>query len=83
MSISFFIKTFLLLVCSLAIILGLIGELKTGRDKIDIDSQYYNADGDHLYYERSLIEKKHFHKQFPHISIRKFSDLFLQKFRKP
>lgn len=70
------IKTFLFLVCSLALVIFLIGEVASRRDVVDIDSQYYNSDGDHIYYERSLIEKKEFHKRFPHISIRKFSGLF-------
>lgn len=72
------IKTFLFLLCSISLIIIFIGEF-AGRGEVDIDSQYYNADGDHIYYERSLIEKKEFHKRYPHISIRKFSGLFRSK----
>ncbi len=74
------IKTFLFFVFSASLIIFLIGEIAS-RGAVDIDSQYYNADGDHVYYERSLIEKKEFHRRFPHISIRKFSGLFSRKKR--
>ncbi len=48
---------------------------------VDIDSQYYNADGDHIYYERSLIEKKMFRKRYPHAEIRKLSNMFKRRGR--
>ncbi len=43
----------------------MIGEIAFYGKVVDIDSQYYNADGDHIYYERSLIEKKQFMRKFP------------------
>lgn len=33
---------------------------------MDIDSQYFDKNGDHIHYERSLIEKKLFRQKFPH-----------------
>lgn len=47
-------------------------------DSADIDSQYIDENGDHIYYERSLIEKKDFLSRYPYRknSIRKFSKFF-------
>ncbi len=47
-------------------------------DGADIDSQYFDENGDHIYYDRSLIEKKDFLNRYPHRknNIRKFSHLF-------
>ncbi len=73
------IKSFLILLFSIAFVIIIIGEIASRKGEIDIDSQYYTSDGDHIYYERSLIEKKEFHKRFPHISIRKISGLFFAK----
>ncbi len=69
----------MIIVFSLSVVVFGIGEMVAGRENVDIDSQYYTSEGDHVYYERSLIEKKEFHKRFPHISIRNFSGLFSAK----
>lgn len=47
-------------------------------DEVDIDSQYIDENGDHMYYDRSLIEKKNWAKHDPHglKYVRKFSRLF-------
>lgn len=44
----------------------------------DIDSQYIDENGDHMYYDRSIIEKKDYAKHDPHglKNIRKFRRLF-------
>ncbi len=75
----FLIKSFLLIIFFLSIALACIGKFATYGCEEDMDSQYYNAEGDHIYYERSLIEKKMFLKQFPQISLRKLSNLFRAK----
>lgn len=75
----FLITSFLLIIFSLSIALACVGKLATDGHNDDIDSQYYNAEGDHIYYERSLIEKKMFLKHFPQISLRKLSNLFRAK----
>ncbi len=75
----YFLKAFLLIVFSITIVLTFLGAIATKRVEEDMDSQYYNADGDHIYYERSLIEKKLYQKHFPQISLRKFSSLFGRK----
>ncbi len=72
-----FLTTFLLLVISLTIIIVGIGEFVCHGQDVDMDSQYLDEDGDHIYYDRSLIEKKLFRRRFPHITdIRSFSRLF-------
>lgn len=52
--------------------------LNRHTDNTDIDSQYIDENGDHMYYDRSLIEKKNYAKHDPHglKYIRKFSRLF-------
>ncbi|MDE6022164.1 MAG: hypothetical protein K2G13_01550 [Muribaculaceae bacterium] len=41
------------------------------------DKEYINEEGDHTYYERSLIEKKEYARRHPNIKdIRRFSRLF-------
>ncbi len=73
------ILIFLIIVIFLSLIITLIGEFAYYRagDEVDIDSQYYNPDGDHIYYDRSLIEKKQFQRRFPHIkNLRSLSRLF-------
>ena len=73
---QFFI-TFLVIVCSLSLVIKLIGEVVSKGKCVDIDSQYLDEDGDHIYYERSLIEKKTFRKLFPDITdLRSFKQLF-------
>lgn len=44
----------------------------------DMDSQYIDENGDHIYYDRSLIEKKDYARRFPHSfkDVRRFSQLF-------
>lgn len=71
-----FFTIFLICVFSLTgIVLGL-GKIATGGEKVDIDSQYLDEDGDHVYYERSLIKKKVFRRRNPHITnLRSFSRL--------
>lgn len=41
------------------------------------DKEYINEEGDHTYYERSLIEKKEYARRHPNVKdIRRFSKLF-------
>ncbi len=72
-----FLTIFLAAVVLLSLTITGIGKFASCRRKVDIDSQYYNADGDHIYYDRSLIEKKQFLRHFPHIkNLRSLSRLF-------
>ena len=49
------------------------------RSPDDSDAEFIDENGNHIYYERSLIEKKKFHQQNPDIpfsSLRTFRRLF-------
>ena len=72
-----FLLIFLILIIVLSLIITVIGEIEFKGKKVDIDSQYVNKDGDHIYYERSLIEKKLLRQKFPHITnLRTLKSLF-------
>ena len=72
-----FIIQFLILIITFSIILSYIGKIGWYRKDMDIDSRYLDDDGDHIYYDRSLIEKKTFRKRFPDITnLRSFKQLF-------
>lgn len=75
------LKIFLIFVVSLSLIIIFIGKVLRSKREVDIDLQYYTADGDHIYYERSLIEKKMFRKRYPHAEIRKLSNMFKRRGR--
>ena len=42
----------------------------------DDDKPYRDQDGDHFYYDKSIIEKKRFHKLYPKQAARSFARLF-------
>ena len=65
---DFFILIFLIFVFSISLIITVIGEIAFKGMDVDIDSQYFEENGDHIYYDRSLIEKKLFRQKFPHIN---------------
>lgn len=70
---------FLLLIFFIALLLVCIAAFwHRHTDGVDIDSQYIDENGDHIYYDRSLIEKKNWAKHDPHglKYVRKFSRLF-------
>ncbi len=46
------------------------------RNNSDDDRQYRDQNGDHIYYDNSIIEKKHFHKLHPKQAARTFARLF-------
>lgn len=61
----------------MSIIIYYIGKIAWYREEVDIDSQYLDEDGDHVYYERSLIEKKEFRRKHPDINnLRTIRSLF-------
>lgn len=68
---------FIIFVFSISLIISVIGEITFYGKDVDIDSQYLDEDGDHIYYDRSLIEKKIFRRMFPHITnLRSLKQLF-------
>ncbi len=72
---------FISIVFMLSLIITVIGEIVYRGASEDIDLQYYDSNGDHIYYERSLIEKKMFRKRYPHAEIRKLSNMFKRRGR--
>lgn len=77
---SHFVIIFLIFVFSISFIITLIWKIAFWEVKVDIDSQYYDENGDHIYYDRSLIEKKIFRKKYPHITnIRTLNSFFKQR----
>ncbi len=49
----------------------------SGTQDYDPDAEYYDEDGDHVYYDRSRIEKKQFKKAHPEVKdVRTFRRLF-------
>lgn len=58
-------------------VLLVVAALSSHSNNDDIDKQYYDEDGLHKYYERSIIEKRDFKKNNPNSSgIRTFRRLF-------
>lgn len=65
---------FMLVIFILAIILIVI--VKSSKH-IGANENFLNEEGDHLYYDRSIIEKKEFAKKHPDVkNVRSFSRLF-------
>lgn len=68
---------FLFIVAAIALAIVSTAAIAWHNENVDIDSQYIDANGDHIYYDRSLIEKKLFSQRFPHVSnLRTLSRLF-------
>ena len=75
-----FLITFLIFVITFSLIIAMIGEISFKGVDVDMDSQYYDQNGDHIYYERSLIEKKHFKQKSPQITeLRTIKGLFRRR----
>ena len=62
----------------LAIVLAaaLAVSLKGGHEDAEDDRDYRDQNGDHVYYDESLIEKKTFHRLYPKEAVRTFRRLF-------
>lgn len=68
---------FIAIIVLLVLLVGL-AVVFSDREKNDaIDRQYINEDGDHVYYDKGLIEKKNFAKHHPEVNdVRSFRRLF-------
>lgn len=70
---------FMLAIIILAIILTIAVGLNHGKKKVS-DSQYLDSNGDHVYYDRSSIEKRQFAENNPGAKdVRTFRRLFKRK----
>ena len=65
----------LAVVLSIALAVSLKGE----RSGDDMDRSYRDQDGDHIYYDKSIIEKKRFSRLHPKEAARTFARLFRKK----
>lgn len=69
---------FLLIVVIVALVMT--GVAMSRHEEGDIDSQYIDENGDHVYYDRSLIEKKDYMRRYPDDkNIRRLRNLFYRK----
>ncbi|MDE5872053.1 MAG: hypothetical protein K2H22_08940 [Muribaculaceae bacterium] len=59
--------------------IALAVSLKDGTAYEDDDRGYRDQDGDHMYYDESLIEKKRFSRLHPKEAARTFRRLFRRK----
>ncbi len=62
----------LAVVLAIALAVSLKG---SGKDDYD-DQPYRDQNGDHVYYDKSIIEKKRFHRLYPKEAARSFKRLF-------
>ena len=56
---------FLIIILLLAAVIGIAVSLRSRKEIEDFDKQYLDEDGNHIYYDRSLREKKEFARQHP------------------
>lgn len=78
-----FIYVFIVCIVLIAVIMALVVFI-TGAHKDD-DSPFRDENGNHTYYERSIIEKDEFHRnnpEIPYSDIRSLRRLFRLKNRK-
>ncbi len=71
----------IIILVMLAVVLGiaLAVSLKTPGETDDSDRPFRDKDGDHVYYDQSIIEKKAFFRLHPKEAARTFSRLFRKK----
>ncbi|MDE5881786.1 MAG: hypothetical protein K2H60_08650 [Muribaculaceae bacterium] len=56
---------FLVIILLLAAVIGIAVALRSRKGIGDFDSQYLDEEGNHVYYDRSLIEKREFMRRHP------------------
>ena len=72
------IVIFILIILGLAIVLSIFRFFSKQPFDSHNDEAYYDENGHHVYYERSIIEKREFHKKNPDMQysdIRSFKNL--------
>lgn len=72
---------FILAIFAVGILIAAAISLRSQKRTEDMDRQYYDEEGNHLYYDRSLIEKEEFRRAYPSQSryIRTLRRLFGKK----
>ncbi len=69
----------ILIMLAVVLAIALAVSLKTHSEADDSDRTYRDQNGDHVYYDKSIIEKKTFHRLHPKEAARTFSRLFRKK----
>lgn len=70
---------FLIIILILATVIGLAVMIRGKKYSEDIDSQYYDKEGNHIYYDRSRIEKEKFLRKNPDATPRNIRHLLSRK----
>lgn len=70
---------FLLIIIGLAAVIGIAVSLRGRKEVGDFDKQYLDEDGNHIYYDRSLREKREFNRRNPEESPRTLRRLFSKR----
>ncbi len=65
----------ILIMLAVILAIALAVSLKSHGDVDDSDSTYRDQNGDHVYYDKSIIEKKNFYRLHPKEAARTFSRL--------
>ncbi len=66
----------ILIMLAVILAIALAVSLKSHGGTEDSDRSYRDKNGDHVYYDQSIIEKKVFHRLHPKEAARTFSRLF-------
>lgn len=66
----------ILIMLAVILAIALAVSLKGNSEIDESDSTYRDQNGDHIYYDKSIIEKKKFHRLHPKEAVRTFSRLF-------
>lgn len=68
-----------LVMAAIVLAIALAVSLKGGGHDMDDQRHYLDKDGDHVYYNESIIEKKEFRRKHPNEEPRSFGRLFRKK----
>ena len=69
----------ILVMLAAVLAMALAVSLRGGTAYEDRDRAFRDRDGDHVYYDESIIEKKRFHRLHPKEAARTFARLFRKK----
>lgn len=73
------LSIYLLVVFALFGIVAFLIRYYCKKELIDKNRIFYDEDGNHRYYERSLIEKLYFMRKYPDYPLRSLRKLFFRK----
>lgn len=68
--------TLIIILTMLAVVLAIALAVSLKEGTAYDDHPFRNQEGDHVYYDKSIIEKKNFHRLYPKAAARSLSRLF-------